>query len=316
MENFEWVECVICRTWRKLPKHVKTASLPDKWDCSMNKWDPKRNSCTAPQEKSETAQSTKGRCNAGGANRKKSSYLPSYREIIRAHYRTGGHHRSTTNVKSGFGQGMRKFMQESTFYCSSKSRKRQNAVLDRRDKKRSRNTLDWWRGLPELVDDNDKELEYTESCERMAAENQTQRAAEKLRHRLIKFLSKAQTPLTLDQILSTVGAPAPLLRGIILQQLQELKEEQHVTIELKDADNGDSNEEDRNGAEGSDNSTPSEAKVERWVLVANERKSKGKRHRAQLNFLRQRQELTAEMPVFVALPAKLAKPWKSRDGTE
>ena len=36
----------------------------------------------------------------------------------------GGHHRSTTNVKSGFGQGMRKFMQESPVYCSSKSRKR------------------------------------------------------------------------------------------------------------------------------------------------------------------------------------------------
>lgn len=313
LENFEWVECVICRTWRKLPKHVKTASLPDKWDCSMNKWDPKRNSCTAPQEKSETAQSTKGRCNAGGATRKKPSFLPSYRELIRAHYRTGGHHRSTTNVKSGFGQGMRKSMQESTFYCSSKSRKRQNAVLDRREKKRSRNTTDWWHCLPDFVKENGKELEYADSCERMAVENRTYRAAEKLRHRLIKFLSKAQKPLTLDQILSTVGEPAALLRGIVLQQLQELKEDQHVTTEVND-DDSDSIEEDRDGAEGSDN--PSEPKVERWLLAVNERKPKGKRHRTQLNFLRQRQELTVDMPVFVALPPKLAKPWKSRVETE
>ena len=132
VENFEWVECVICRTWRKLPKHVKTASLPDKWDCSMNKWDPKRNrfalhsnladelgldlpppisptdihahklpsftvsntcaprgSCTAPQEKSEAATSAKGLHNSGGTEKKKSSSLPSYRELIQAHYRTG-----------------------------------------------------------------------------------------------------------------------------------------------------------------------------------------------------------------------------------
>ena len=60
-------------------------------DSSNERTHAPRGSCTAPQEKSETAQSTKGRCNAGGATRKKPSFLPSYRELIRAHYRTGEH---------------------------------------------------------------------------------------------------------------------------------------------------------------------------------------------------------------------------------
>ena len=48
----------------------------------------------------------------------------------------------------------------------------------------------------------------------------------------------------------TVGEPAPLLRGIILQQLQELKQDQHVTTEVNDE--CDSIEEHRGGTEGVD----------------------------------------------------------------
>ena len=51
-------------------------------------------------------------------------------------------------------------------------------------------------------------------------------------------------------------------------------------------------------------------------MTVNERKAKVKRPRMQLNFLRHTQRLPAAMPVFVALPAKLAKPWKIHDDIE
>jgi len=46
----KWVMCETCQQWRKLPSHVDTSTLPDKWYCSMNKWDPLRQSCSAPEE--------------------------------------------------------------------------------------------------------------------------------------------------------------------------------------------------------------------------------------------------------------------------
>ena len=42
--------CDICEKWRKLPQHVDTSELPEKWVCSMNIWDESRNSCDAPEE--------------------------------------------------------------------------------------------------------------------------------------------------------------------------------------------------------------------------------------------------------------------------
>ena len=63
--------------------------------------------------------------------------------------------------------------------------------------------------------------------------------------------SRATHALLYPSHAQTVGEPAPLLRGIVLQQLQELKEDQHVTTEVNDNDS-DSIEEDRDGAEGVD----------------------------------------------------------------
>ncbi|RHY39527.1 hypothetical protein DYB30_008982 [Aphanomyces astaci] len=36
----EWAQCEKCNKWRKLPAHVKSVNLPDKWFCSMNHWNP------------------------------------------------------------------------------------------------------------------------------------------------------------------------------------------------------------------------------------------------------------------------------------
>jgi len=49
-----WVECDACKKWRKLPPSVEAESLPEKWDCTMNRWDPHRATCLAPQEEATT----------------------------------------------------------------------------------------------------------------------------------------------------------------------------------------------------------------------------------------------------------------------
>ncbi|KAF0686797.1 Aste57867_21419 [Aphanomyces stellatus] len=46
----EWAQCEKCNKWRKLPAHVKSANLPDKWFCSMNHWNPAVASCSVPEE--------------------------------------------------------------------------------------------------------------------------------------------------------------------------------------------------------------------------------------------------------------------------
>lgn len=46
----EWAQCEKCNKWRKLPQHIKSSTLPDKWFCSMNHWDPVRASCAVPEE--------------------------------------------------------------------------------------------------------------------------------------------------------------------------------------------------------------------------------------------------------------------------
>lgn len=45
-----WACCDTCEKWRKLPSFIKESTLPDKWYCHMNEWDPKHNTCDAPQE--------------------------------------------------------------------------------------------------------------------------------------------------------------------------------------------------------------------------------------------------------------------------
>lgn len=46
----EWAQCEKCNKWRKLPQHIKSSTLPDKWYCTMNHWDPARASCSIPEE--------------------------------------------------------------------------------------------------------------------------------------------------------------------------------------------------------------------------------------------------------------------------
>jgi hypothetical protein len=45
-----WVQCESCNKWRALPPTTNTASLPDKWYCSLNIYDKQRNHCGAPEE--------------------------------------------------------------------------------------------------------------------------------------------------------------------------------------------------------------------------------------------------------------------------
>ncbi|POM68795.1 Chromodomain-helicase-DNA-binding protein [Phytophthora palmivora] len=46
----EWAQCEKCNKWRKLPQHIKSSTLPDKWYCSMNHWDPSHAKCSVPEE--------------------------------------------------------------------------------------------------------------------------------------------------------------------------------------------------------------------------------------------------------------------------
>ncbi|ETW09984.1 hypothetical protein, variant [Aphanomyces invadans] len=50
MPVLEWAQCEKCNKWRKLPAHVKSANLPDKWYCSLNHWNPAVASCSVPEE--------------------------------------------------------------------------------------------------------------------------------------------------------------------------------------------------------------------------------------------------------------------------
>ena len=44
-----WVQCDRCMKWRLLPRTVQMDDLPDRWYCELNKYDPKRNRCEAPE---------------------------------------------------------------------------------------------------------------------------------------------------------------------------------------------------------------------------------------------------------------------------
>ena len=52
---WNWVQCERrqCRKWRRLPMNVDPETLPDRWECSMNTWDPPHASCQAPEEQDE-----------------------------------------------------------------------------------------------------------------------------------------------------------------------------------------------------------------------------------------------------------------------
>lgn len=48
--NSTWVECDKCKKWRRLRGVVDEKKLPKQWFCSMNKSDPERSRCSAPEE--------------------------------------------------------------------------------------------------------------------------------------------------------------------------------------------------------------------------------------------------------------------------
>lgn len=58
--NATWVQCDRCKKWRRLRGLVdsKKLNLPAKWFCSMNKNDPERSKCTAPEEEYDSALTT------------------------------------------------------------------------------------------------------------------------------------------------------------------------------------------------------------------------------------------------------------------
>ena len=51
--NSTWVECDKCKKWRRLRGVVDEKKLPSRWYCSMNKNDPERARCSAPEEEYE-----------------------------------------------------------------------------------------------------------------------------------------------------------------------------------------------------------------------------------------------------------------------
>jgi len=48
--NSTWVQCDRCKKWRRLRGAVDAEKLPSKWYCTMNKTDPERARCNAPEE--------------------------------------------------------------------------------------------------------------------------------------------------------------------------------------------------------------------------------------------------------------------------
>ncbi|CAN1354388.1 Cysteine-tryptophan domain-containing zinc finger protein 3 [Linum perenne] len=54
-EQDNWVECVLCETWRLLPPGKYPDELPENWQCSMLDWLPKMNICEIGEEETTRA---------------------------------------------------------------------------------------------------------------------------------------------------------------------------------------------------------------------------------------------------------------------
>jgi len=84
MERFvemRWVQCDQCLKWRRIPTSISDKELSGEWLCSMNKWDLKRNSCSAPEEaydlaEEQTVEVTNGE--SSGQDAKREAF---YREL-------------------------------------------------------------------------------------------------------------------------------------------------------------------------------------------------------------------------------------------
>lgn len=105
----QWVQCERrnCKKWRKLPGHVDSSQLPEKWFCEMNIWDIDRAFCEGPEETdSENEQQASTTGNRGSqllsANSKGPGAL-SYRRII---FGTDGRVRPSYSDKNKNGYGL------------------------------------------------------------------------------------------------------------------------------------------------------------------------------------------------------------------
>lgn len=45
-----WVQCDLCRKWRRVAWHIDADSLPDDWICAKNTWEPESACCKIPQD--------------------------------------------------------------------------------------------------------------------------------------------------------------------------------------------------------------------------------------------------------------------------
>lgn len=52
----KWVQCDKCLKWRRIPASISDRELEGEWECKMNKWDLKRNSCLAEEENYDLAE--------------------------------------------------------------------------------------------------------------------------------------------------------------------------------------------------------------------------------------------------------------------
>jgi len=68
-DDNNWVQCDQCKKWRIIPNHIKISSLPERWYCHLNVYDPKRNSCDAPEQTARTPVVDKKRKRGGKKKR-------------------------------------------------------------------------------------------------------------------------------------------------------------------------------------------------------------------------------------------------------
>lgn len=54
-DEMQWVRCDKCEKWRVIPPVLKKSSLPKHWYCHLNVHDPKRSSCSAPEQSAKQA---------------------------------------------------------------------------------------------------------------------------------------------------------------------------------------------------------------------------------------------------------------------
>lgn len=48
-----WVQCMKCKKWRKVPESINVSDLPDHWLCTMNSWAPAFAKCSVKEEQEE-----------------------------------------------------------------------------------------------------------------------------------------------------------------------------------------------------------------------------------------------------------------------